>query len=153
MKKKLPVILFLCALIWLALWYARRPVAGYLTPERLEENLATGGRLVLVGDTCYELEDQRDLGGFCDFSHWYDGNGSDAGERILTVHLGDEYEIAFYENDWVKAYDGYASWKTRGTVWYKVTEQNTQAMIEYIRANGVIKKPHLGPESWFVLHD
>ena len=151
--KKLLIGLAVCVVIGFSLWFTNRPVSEYLTVERLEENMATGGRLVLVGETCYELDGEESLAGFCDFSHWYEGKGKDPGQRLLTVHIGDQYELAFYENGWAKAYDGYASWTTRDTVWYKVTEQDTEEMIEYIQANAMQKVPFLGPESWFVLHD
>ena len=150
--KKAIAIICLCALIGGGLWYANRPVSEILAPERLEAQLASGG-MVLLGDTVYETESGCDLSQFVDISRWDLEKPGDVGKRILTVQLGDEYEMAFYENGWIKAYDGYAGWHVRGTVWYKVTEQDLEEMIEYIQTNGSLKEPLLGPESWFVLHD
>lgn len=134
------------------LWQNSRAVAPVLEIEELANNVQYAD-LALVGDTCYALEESQELSALCEFPEWKETESRQAGVRILTLKLGEEYELAFYEGGLAKAYYGYSSRKYLDTAWYAVPEDAAAAVAEYICSCGTVREPYLGASSWFILDE
>ena len=145
----------LCALlaalgIWI-LWYGNRPVSPQLTVESLEKAMNASAYQVLMADTCLIVEDSVPLSGYCGFDSWKQKKPDSAGTHIMTIRLGEEWELALYEGGSALAYDGYCSSKYRGRVWYQIPESAASELADYFRANGRVQEMGLGPAAWFAV--
>lgn len=155
MTKKLviPIFVLLAVLMGLGFWVLNRPLSPCVTTDSLAQALSYGGHLILVEDVCYEMDAYETVGELCDPTGWEPGTQTLAGKRILTIKLGDEYELAFYENGIAQAYYGYAAGGTRGNAWYCVPEITADSIAQYVRSHGTLREPMLGSGSWFTLNE
>ena len=131
-------------------WLNNRPVDPCLKTDALKQK---GADLVLADGICYELEKPLRLADFCDFDKWVLLREAQTGDHILTVKLGDEYELAFYEGGIAEAFYGYAQKHYLSTAWYSVPDSDISAIAQYVKENGTIQQPLLGPGSWFIIHE
>lgn len=56
---------------------------------------------------------------------------------VMELPLGDEWYVAFYDDGYVEAYDGYSQPGKRGEVWYQIPEEVTEQVTEYFQANHI----------------
>lgn len=159
-REKRVIILSFAALVLIfsilsiaILFWTFRPYSPQLTLERLETAMNSDAYQVLVGDICYLLDSCEPLADFCQFSQWQESNSNKAGAHILTIRLAEEWELAFYENGYAKAYDGYCSNTYKDTVWYTVPAGVAETLQEHIISVGTEKDMFLGPASWFAITD
>ncbi len=136
----------------LAAWLCSRPVDPSLKPEALEPAVSNA-YLALLDDSCYELETGEGLAQLCGFDSWTQTERPETVTHILTLHLAEEYELAFYQGGVVQAYYGYSSRFQRDRVWYEVPEDAAEAVAEFVMKNGTPREPTLGPGSWFTIDE
>lgn len=129
---------------------SRRPISPQLTRENLALAMGASAYQVFCEESCYLLPEAPPAA-LCQFDNWTEVRTAGDGKHILTFKLAEQYELAFYENGYAQAYDGYSSSKYRGNIWYQIPENVTLELMEYVSANGVPQEIFLGPESWFVL--
>ena len=160
MRKRYWVLIsvFVCLAVLLVCCLEPMPVSEMVTIGYLEQTVQGAG-LALCGDTVYEFEQPHSLDALCMFHTWQEaqvsrqtGKPADAGEFLLSIKIGDLYELAFYGNGFAYAYYGYASYNVQDHAWYSVPEDVARELIEYIEDNGTLRQPYLGPESWFAIH-
>lgn len=141
-------------------WVMNIPVSPQVTVEKLEENMEYC-YIALHDDTCYELNTTDMLAQQCGFTGWeayylsqYEQKPEYAGEHILTLRLGEDYEVAFYDGGYAMAYYGYANTrKYQNSAWYTVPEDTAQKLVEYIRSNAAVREVYLGADSWFSIDE
>lgn len=138
-------------LLCLFLFETGKPVSPQLTVENLSSAMNVTSYQVLMGDSCYRLQDCISLVPVCQFGSWIEEVPAEPPQLLLTFKLAEEYELAFYENGFAQAYDGYSSRKYQGNVWYQVPENVASELAAYIAENGTPQQMGIGPESWFVL--
>lgn len=125
-----------------------RPIAPELEAQKLEE-MTESVTLVCLGKTCYEFDGGKNLSGLCTFDAWISCSRPEMQTHILSMKLGDEYELALYTGGYAKAYYGYSSDKYLDTAWYKIPDSAVRELTTYITENGTVRQPLLGAGSWF----
>ena len=144
-------VVILVTIVCFALLWENRPISPSLTINNLEQAMCNDDYQVLLGDTCYLLQQSNPLGDFCRFLEWRQDKPDIEPRRILTIRLAEAYELAFYEEGWAKGYDGYCSSKYREVAWYKVPDNSASAISDYVREAGIVQEMYLGPSGWFEL--
>ena len=138
----------------LVIWRHHWPVDPYLETAHLSKAVSYS-TLVLAEDTCYEICPDAAFGELFAFDRWK--ATKEAGLReyrhILTVKLGDEYELALREGGIAEAFNGYSRKYHTATAWYRIPEDVAAEVLEYVKNNGIIRQPLLGPESWFLINE
>lgn len=147
-------VLCVCILAFIGwtFWVCNRPIDPDLKPEQLEQAV-DGSYLALVGDTCYELATADGLADLCQFDSWKQIDRPEKGDYVLTLRMGEAYELAFFENGIAEAFNGYSRKHHVSTAWYRVPEDVGDAVAEYIRENGILRQPLLGSGSWFIINE
>ena len=141
-----------------ALDVGKQTPAQTLSLDNLQNRVAYS-TMALYQDTCYEFTGDA-LPELCDFAAWksaelsfWEDRPKGAGRHCLTLHMGDCYEIAFYEGGYALAFDGYAGFREKDTAWYIAPEGVQLALINYILENGTVRDVYLGADSWFSIDE
>lgn len=146
------VFALLCALILAAaacvVWLQNWPIDPSLEPETLRQAV-DGAFLALVGDSCYELEAGDIDAALFGFESWVQIDSPQAGGYILTLKMGDQYELAFYEGGFAQAFNGYSRKYHLSTAWYTVPADVACAVAERIMTCGTLREP---AGNWFIIN-
>lgn len=126
----LPILLLIAALLYLGL----RPLADSVTPQKMAEVLEEGYMQVERAEGYCELQGNETFAALFRTESW-DKISYSAGEPILILEFAEEYYLFLYENGVVQAYDGYASFKRSGSVYYQ-TGVDCKAVLDYVAAHG-----------------
>lgn len=137
--------LVLIPIICLTVFFLRRTVFQdenvLLTYDTIVGNIRTGvendsPHQMKYGDTAYEAVSHPEFLEIFRNGAWIEErNAEGSGERII-LRLGELYEITFYENGVLKAWDGYASSKTEDVVWYQTDTGLFEELKDYIAEYG-----------------
>lgn len=140
---------FTCWLLWRQSW----PIDPYLETEHLKKAVSYSN-LALVGDFCYEFSAGENFTQLCAFDSWKQTKSDNfhSNKHILTLKLGDEYEMAFREGGIVEVFNGYSAKHHVSTAWYVIPEDISASVAEYIQRVGTVRQPLLGPGSWFIIN-
>lgn len=123
--------------MWALLSWFSRPLDDSITPDGLAENL-TDGALGKTGGVYYVLPDGSGLVDTLSLPDWT--ITQDTAEEPLAVFcLGEDYQLALYEGDLARAWNGYAPSDAMDTAWYTMPEGTSAAAAALLRSDGQIE--------------
>ena len=123
--------------VWGLLSWFSRPLDDSITPDGLAENL-TDGALGKTGGVYYVLPDGSGLVDTLSLPDWT--ITQDTAEEPLAVFcLGEDYQLALYEGDLARAWNGYAPSDAMDTAWYTMPEGTSAAAAALLRSDGQVE--------------
>ena len=123
--------------VWALLSWFSRPLDDSITPDGLAENL-TDGALGKTGGVYYVLPDGSGLVDTLSLPDWT--ITQDTAEEPLAVFcLGEDYQLALYEGDLARAWNGYAPSDAMDTAWYTMPEGTSAAAAALLRSDGQVE--------------
>lgn len=123
--------------MWALLRWTGRPLDDSITPDGLAENL-TDGALGKTGGVYYVLPDGSGLVDTLSLPDWT--ITQDTAEEPLAVFcLGEDYQLALYEGDLARAWNGYAPSDAVDTAWYTMPEGTSAAVAALLRNDGQVE--------------
>lgn len=135
------VVLALLAVIgvWALLSRFSRPLDQNITPDILAENLSEDQALGKIGDVYYVLSDTEGLVDTLSLPDWTITQDTVEEEPLAVLRLGEDYELALYEGDLARAWNGYAPSDTTDTAWYTMPEGTSDAVAALLRTDGQVE--------------
>ena len=124
--------------VWALLSWFSRPLDDSITPDGLAENL-TDGALGKTGGVYYVLSDGSDLVDALDLRGWTITQEEAEGEPLVVFRLWEDCELALYEGDLARAWNGYAPSDAMDTAWYTMPEGTSAAVAALLRSDGQVE--------------
>ena len=124
--------------MWALLRWTGRPLDQNITPNVLAENLSGDTALGKIGEVYYVLSDTEELVDTLSLPDWT--ITQDTAEEPLAVFcLGEDYQLALYEGDLARAWNGYAPSDAMDTAWYTMPEGTSAAAAALLRSDGQVE--------------
>lgn len=124
--------------VWALLSWFSRPLDDSITPDGLAENL-TDGALGKTGGVYYVLDDGNGLVDALDLRKWTITQEEAEGEPLVVFRLWEDYQLALYEGDLARAWNGYAPSDAMDTAWYTMPEGTSAAVAALLRSDGQVE--------------
>ena len=90
------------------------------------------------GEEALEVEVTEELTGLVG-GEWKETDGRSGGEKVLTLTVGTQHEITFFDNGRAMIYYGYASVIEKDRRYYNVTlDSDLDSLYNYCKENGTV---------------
>lgn len=108
------------------------------TLESLKDAEEITAHLYKGEETSYTLEVTDELLGLVE-GKWESAGGQDGGKKVLTLTVGTQHEITFFDNGVAMVYYGYASVLEKDRRYFSVDlDSELEDLYDYIEENGKV---------------
>lgn len=125
--------------VWALLSWLSRPLDQNITPDILAENLSVDQALGKTGGVYYVLSDTDGLVDALSLPDWTITQDTAEEEPLAVFRLGEDYQLALYEGDLARVWNGYAPSDTTDTAWYTMPEGTSAAVAALLKTAGQVE--------------